>query len=147
VGVDLAAGPLRLGAALRNALQLDAAEAPRRVAVGAGYAAEHVLIELDGSWGVQNDTAKLPTGVAATSGQVYRMGAGYQFGEEGLQVRGGYAFDQAELGHAARHLASTGLGWHTTKVAIDASFAINVAAPEEFLLAVGLTFIVPYDLP
>lgn len=148
LGVDVAAGNLRLGAVLRNAFTLDAAEAPRRVAFGAGYAVEHALLELDGSWGVQNEkaAANLPAGVAATTGQVYRAGGSYQFGEEGLQLRAGYAFDQAQIGHATRHLASAGLGWHTTKVALDASFAMNVAKPEEFLVALGLTFVVPYDV-
>lgn len=145
LGIDIALSGLRLGAALRNGLQLDAAEAPRRVALGVGYVDEHVLVEADGSWGVRNDKP-LPAGVAATTGQAYRLGAGYQFGEEGAQLRAGYTFDEAEVAHATRHMVSAGLGWHTTKVAIDASMALNVARPSEFVIAAGLTFVVPFDV-
>ncbi len=146
LGIDVALSGLRLGAVLRNGLKLDAAEAPRRVALGVGYVAEHVLVEADGSWGVRNDATVLPAGAVATTGQAYRLGGGYQFGEEGPQVRAGYVFDQTEVAHATRHMVSAGLGWHTTKVAIDASMAINAARPSEFVIAAGLTFVVPYDV-
>jgi len=146
LGIDVALNGLRLGAVLRNGLKLDAAEAPRRVALGVGYVNEHVLVEADGSWGVRNDTSALPQGVAAMTGQAYRLGGSYQFGQEGAQVRAGYVFDQTELAAATRHMVSAGLGWHTITVAIDLSMAINVARPSEFLIAAGLTFVVPYDV-
>lgn len=143
LGVDVAAGSLRLGAALRNGLKPDVGEAPRRVAMGVGFVASSGLIEADGSWGVANPTA--PAGVVAMTGQVYRVGGGWQFGDEGLQVRAGYVFDQAQVGHATRHLVCGGLGWHTTQVAVDVSTSVNVRDPSEMIIAAGLTWVLPLE--
>lgn len=139
-GVTVATGGLRFGAVLYNGLRVSGLEeetavAPRRVGVAAGYAGEHAIAEANGTWG-------LDTG----SGAVYRAGFGYQLGEDGLQLRSGYAYDHAQELLVGKHLLSAGLSWRTSRVSVDVSGAVNLAQSQEWLLAMGLTIVVPYDL-
>ncbi len=143
LGIDLALQSVRLGVVLRNGLSPDAAEAPRRIAFGIGYLDPHLLAEADASFGAQNPTAA--AGTSAASGQMYRVGAGYLFGDEGLHLRAGYVFDQSEVGHAVRHFVGGGLGWHGARLGLDASVQVNAAQADEWIVGVGLTWVVPFD--
>jgi hypothetical protein len=69
----------------------------------------------------------------------------YQFGEEGLQLRGGYHFDQIVHGDPTRHWVSAGLSWRTTRVAFDLGGAVDAANNHDLQLGASLTLLVPFD--
>ena len=132
-GVAAAFGPLRLGAVYRNGVRLDATETPRRIATGVALAADQFLIEGDASWNVDPG-----------SGPIYRGGAAYQFGmEEGVQLRGGYIWDDGRPGHF-NHMVTGGLSYRTPRMGIDVSTGVGLRQPD-VLVAVGFVWLMPYD--
>lgn len=132
----------RIGAVLRNAMALDARQAPRRIATGVGYVGQQFVVEAGGSWGVGNgDSAPAD----AATGQSYRAGGAYQFGQEGLQLRGGYQFDQIVRGTATHHWVCAGLSWKTTRVGFDFSGAVDAAGDHSAIVSASLTFLIPYE--
>jgi hypothetical protein len=142
VGSVVGLQSLRIGAVLRNAWTLDAREAPRRAAVGVAVVGSQFVAEAAGDWGVANrDQPLAGDGV----GQSYRAGLAYQFGEEGLQLRGGYHFDQIVHGDPTRHWVSAGLSWRTTRVAFDLGGAVDAANNHDLQLGASLTLLVPFD--
>lgn len=132
LGIAAALSGLRAGLVLRNAVRVDVAETPRRVAAGVGWAADHVLVDADAAWGTDE-----------RSGQAYRAGIAVQPGEEGLQLRAGYAFDRTVPRDPLRHFVAGGLSWRTPRVALDLSAAVNVARPDETIIAVGIGMVLP----
>ncbi len=132
----------RIGAVMRNAMTLDARESPRRIATGVGYVGQHVVVEAGGSWGVANGDA-LPADAA--TGQSYRAGGAVQFGQEGLQLRGGYQFDQIVRGVPTHHWVCGGLSWRTPRVGFDLSGAVDAAGDHAAVVSVSLSFLIPYE--
>lgn len=143
VGSIVGLQSLRLGAVLRNALALDAREAPRRVAVGVAVVGSQFVAEAGGDWGVGNRDQPI---AGDGSGQSYRAGLAWQFGEEGLQLRGGYHFDQIVHGDPTRHWVSAGLSWRTARVAFDLGGAVDAANDHALQMGATLTMLVPYDV-
>ena len=131
-GVGASISNFRAGLVLRNAVRVDNVETPRRVAAGVGWVNDHVLIDADAAWGTD-----------AYSGPAYRAGIGFQPGEEGFQVRGGYAFDQTVPDAATRHFVSLGVSWRTPSFSVDLSGAMNVVRVSETIVALGVGFVLP----
>ncbi len=135
-GVDLGVGAaltnFRAGVVLRNALRVDNAETPRRVAAGVGWDNDHVLVDADGAWGLDS-----------YSGQAYRIGLGVQPGDEGFQIRTGYAYDQTVPLDPTRHFVSLGVSWRTPTFSADLSGAMNVARIGETIIALGVGWVLP----
>ncbi len=132
IGVGAALSNFRAGLVLRNALRVDNAETPRRVAAGLGWVNDHFLVDGDAAWGLDS-----------YSGASYRVGVGVQPGDEGFQARAGYAFDQTVPLEATRHFVSLGVSWRTPTFSIDLSGALNVVRPEETLVALGVGWVFP----
>jgi hypothetical protein len=141
VGVAAAIRQFRLGATVRQLLTPDAAETPRRLAVGAGWADSHLLVDVDASWGLRNPAPL--TGTTPATGLVVRGGAGYQLGDGGLQLRAGFAHDASFEGTPALEQVCGGLGWHTTTWAIDGSVGVDVGGSGQWLAAVSLSWVMP----
>ena len=131
-GLGASISNFRAGLVLRNAVRVDNVETPRRVAAGIGWVNDHVLIDADAAWGTD-----------AYSGPAYRAGIGFQPGEEGFQVRGGYAFDQTVPEAATRHFVSLGVSWRTPSFSVDLSGAMNVVRVSETIVALGIGFVLP----
>lgn len=134
VGTGAAISGFRAGLVLRNAMRADFAQTPRRLAAGIGWAGEHFLIDGETSQGLDS-----------FSGPAYRLGLAVQPMEEGLQIRGGYAFDQTVIGHPTRHFAALGLSWRTPKYSADFSAAMNVMNVSETIIGLNFGFMVPPD--
>jgi hypothetical protein len=134
---------VRIGAVLRNGLQLDPREAPRRAAIGVAVVGSQFIAEVGGSWGVGNRT---PAMDGDGTGQSYRAGLAYQFGEEGLQLRGGYHFDQIVRGDPTRHWVSAAVAWRTTRVAFDVGGAVDAANHNAMLISASISLLVPYEM-
>ncbi len=132
LGVGAALSSFRAGLVLRNAVRVDNVETPRRVAAGVGWVNEHVLVDGDAAWGLDSN-----------SGQAYRIGLGVQPGDEGFQVRGGYAFDQTVPLESTRHFVSLGVSWRTPTFSADLSAAMNVARVQETIVAFGVGWVLP----
>ena len=119
---------------LRNAVRVDNDETPRRVVAGVGWVNEHVLLDGDAAWGLD-----------AHSGAAYRFGIGVQPGDEGFQIRGGYAYDQTVPQDATRHFTALGVSWRTARYSVDLSGAVNVVRLSETIIALGIGFVMPTD--
>ncbi len=141
VGATVGLQHIRIGAVLRNALQIDDVEAPRRLATGIALVGERGVLEVDGSWGLLGDKAP----AAAGDGPSYRVGGALQFAEEGLQLRGGYVYDNIIPASPQRHWISGGLSWRTTQASIDTGVSVDVANGYPVQFSASLTWLVPYD--
>ena len=137
-GMDLGAaavlGHFRAGVAIRNVVRVDNSETPRRVAGGVGWSNEHFLFDAEGAWATD-----------ALSGTAYRIGVAIQPGEEGLQIRTGYAFDQTVPQDATRHFVALGLSWRSPRYSIDLSGAMNVVRVGETIVGLTLGYTMPQD--
>ena len=131
-GVAAALSNFRAGLVLRNAMRIDNDETPRRLAAGVGFVTDHVLGDADASFGLDSH-----------SGQAYRFGVGVQPGEEGFQIRTGYAFDQTVKQDATRHFVALGVSWRTPRFSVDLSGAMNVVRIQETIVALGVGFVIP----
>ena len=125
-------GPPFTGIVLRNAIRVDAAETPRRAGAGVGWVNDHVLVDGDAIWGLDS-----------YSGQAYRLGVGVQPGDEGFQIRGGYAFDQTVKTDPTRHFTSLGVSWRVPLYSVELSAAVNVVRPSETIIALNIGFVLP----
>lgn len=143
LGATVGLQSFRLGAVVRNGLALDAREAPRRIAVGAAVVGTSLVAELGGSWGVANGEA---VHVQDATGQSYRGGLAWQLGQEGLQLRGGYHFDQIVRGDPTRHWVCAGLSWRTTQFAFDLGGAVDAVGAHDLVMSASISLLVPYDV-
>jgi hypothetical protein len=141
VGVAASIHRFRLGGVVRHVLSPDAAETPRRLAFGIGWADSHLLANVEASLGLRNPTPL--AGTRAADGLAVRAGAAYQIGDEGLQLRAGFAHDDSLDGVPALAQICAGLGWHTTTWAIDGSVGADVAGSGQWLAAVSLSWLMP----
>ena len=132
IGVGAALSGFRAGLVLRNAVRVDEVETQRRAAAGIGWINEHVLVDGDAAWGLDSN-----------SGQAYRFGVGVQPGDEGFQVRGGYAYDKTVPLDPTRHFVSLGVSWRVPTFSLDLSAAMNVLRPSETIIALGVGFVLP----
>lgn len=134
-GVTIALGGLRLAGVVRNGLELDPVEAPRRVVAGIALVQQTFLIEGDGSWGLEDGAQP-----------AVRVGAAWQPSDEGLQLRAGYAFDDADASRRSRHWVTAGLAWNTASIGLGAAAAFDVEQAQDFTATVGFVWQVPFDL-
>lgn len=138
LGLAVGMSAARLGVVLRNAFQVDPVSTPRRIATGIGIVTGKFLAEAGGSWGSD-----------ANSGAIYRAGAAFQLGDEGVQLRAGWRWHEAgsASGSARGHAVTGGLSWRTTAFSLDGSVAVEDVGRESRVVGgVGLTFVLPYDV-
>ncbi|MSQ81833.1 MAG: hypothetical protein EXR77_02825 [Myxococcales bacterium] len=142
IGAIVGMQVFRIGAVLRNVAQLDARIAPRRVGLAVGFIGQQLVGEAGASLGAGNGES-LPADSA--TGPSYRAGLTFQFGQEGLQLRTGYQFDQIVANLPTRHWVCGGLAWRTPKMGFDLSMAVDAVGNHSTMIAASLTFLVPYD--
>lgn len=135
LGVTLAlAGKVRLGAAWRNLVVLDADETPGRLAAGAAVVFESFILSGEGSWGIDG------------GGLAWRGGAGLLVADT-LQLRAGYSWDKNRgVNGAPVQNAHVGLGWRHEAVVMDGGLAVDLDEPSTVIFGFSMTFQLPYTL-
>jgi hypothetical protein len=134
LGAAVAVGLFRFGVAWRNVLELDATEAPGRIATGVAMVDPRWLLEADGSWGLD-----------AGSGQTYRVGGALQFADEGPGLRLGYTLDETVASAGTRHWVTGGLAWRTTRIGLELGCAYDTTRGD-LVLGASLLLQVPSEL-
>lgn len=140
VGAILGMQQFRVGAVVHNVSALDAREAPRRVGMAVGFVGQQFIAEAGASLGAGNGDA-LPAD--ASTGPAYRAGGTLQVGPEGLQLRGGYQFDNIVANQATRHWICAGLAWRTPRLGFDVALAFDGANDHHTMVSASLTVLIP----